>query len=71
MAEIYRSFFVEEVTAIEGNTSKIFVNADHVYRKIKAIFINSGEEFEIGGGIMFVRDVNGWVNLDTGEVINN
>lgn len=68
---IYRTFFIEEIYVSEGNSSKIFVNVDSIYRKIKALFVRNNEAFEIGSGVIFVRDEDGWVNLDTGEIINN
>lgn len=68
---IYRAIYVEEITAAEGNVSKIFSNVDHVFRKTKAIFIRTENGFELVSGTLFVLDNDGWVNLDTGEIINN
>lgn len=68
---IYRAVYAEEIVAAEGNVSKLFVNDNYIYNKFRAVFVRTENGYELASGTVFVRDVDGWVNLDTGEVINN
>lgn len=68
---INRARYVEEIYNVEGNISKIFSNVDYIYKNFKALFVRTEDGFEIGSGTVFVRIEEGWINLETGEIINN
>jgi len=58
-----------ELSVAEGNTKQVFTNVDYIFKPVDAIWVLTETGWELAASDIFIRVIDGWVNILTGSSI--
>jgi len=62
--------YYTELSVAEGNTKQIFTNVDYIFKPVTALWVLAETGWELVASDIFIRVIDGWVNILTGVYIN-